>query len=218
MGMDRVLFSRELPLDGSHLTASFEMYDNDVIGIHLMNCFDDGMLCDLALSIINRFKSRTVYDESYNGVYILLRGTIYIYEFFRGLPIRVDYMTNKTIVYSEIVEAQEALDWFLLEYSFFMPELPSGDGYCENYYKEVQIVDGKLKVGVPSFKEGSRHKSLLSYGGKLIAEGLDSDTITIKMHDANILYCAPPLPKEEVDAILKSVYKYYVREVSDYGK
>lgn len=215
--MERVLFSREMPLEGSPLTASFEMYDNDVVGIHLKNCFVDGMLCDLALSIINRFKSRTVYDETYEGVYILVDGVIYIYEFFTGLPMRVDYLTPDTIVYSEIIRNQRALDWFLLEYGFFMPEIPSEEGYCEEYYKDVSIVDGKLKISTPCFKQGSRHKNLLSYGGKLISEGLDFDRLHIKMYDANLLYCVPPLPKEELDRIIESVRKYYNREVSGNG-
>lgn len=209
----REWFTRDMPLEeGNPLTASFELYDSGVIGIHLACCFDHGMLLKDALRVIVHFRSRTEYDETGNGIYILVKGEMPYFDGYEGLKIDTDYFTGRTIVYDEIIENQEALDWFLKEYGFFLRDLSSID-FPENYYRTVTMEGDILKISIPTAKKGSRHKTLLSYGGRLLSEGLPMEQVEVKMYDFNMLYCVPPLPFSEFQNILKSVMKYN-REVS----
>lgn len=203
----RKWFSREMPLEESPLTASFEMYDNGVLGIHLSNCFNGGMLCDDALRIINMFGSRTEYDESGDGVYILVYAEMPYFDGYMGLPIKTYYLTLETIVYDKIIRNQDALDWFFAEYGFFLRD-SSDEHISERYYRQVSFSDGKLKISTPEVKTGSRHRTLLSYGGRLLAEGVDMEMVEIRMYDFNMLYCVPPLPFEDFQSIVESVKKY----------
>lgn len=204
----RKWFTREMPLeDESPLTASFEIYDNGVIGIHLSNCFHDGLPSIDALEIIDRFSSRTEYDESMNGVYILIRGEMPYFDGYMGLPIKTYYLTLETINYTKIKNCQEALEWFLLEYGFFMRDT-SMEHFSERYYRQVSFEDGKLKISHPNVTKGSRHKTLLSYGGRLLAEGVSDEMVEVKMYDFNTLYCVPPLQIDDFQGIVKSVMKY----------
>lgn len=204
----RKWFSREMPLrEDSPLTASFEMYDNDVLGIHLLNCFSDGMLCDEALRIINEFGSRTEYDESREGVYILVYGEMPYFDGYMGLPIKTYYLTLETIVYDRIIRNQEAIDWLFREYGFFTRDY-SDEHISERYYRTVTFSDGILKVSLPEIKQGSRHKTLLSYGGRLLSEGYEMERVEIKMYDFNVMYCVPPLQYSEFQGIVESVKRY----------
>lgn len=201
-------FSREMPLrEDSPLTASFEMYDSGVLGIHIHNCFCDGMLNNLAIDIINRFSSRTEYDETRKGIYIFVKGELPYFDGFVGLEIETYYFTEETIVFNKIVENQEAIDWLLKEYPFFLNE--SDYDYADvKYYRNVTMKGDVLKISAPNVKKGSRHKTLLSYGGKLLSDGYSSEKVEIKMYDFNMLYCVPPLPFEDFQSIVKSVMKY----------
>lgn len=204
----REWFTREMPLEeGNPLTASFELYDSGVIGIHLHNCFDGNLLRKDALRIIVHFRSRTEYDETGKGIYILVRGEMPYFDGYQGLQIDAYYLTGKTIVYEKIIENQEALEWFLREYSFFLRDLP--DLYEDTkYYRQVTMEGDILKISAPNVKKGTRHKTLLSYGGRLLSEGYDMERVEIKMYDFNMLYCVPPLPSGEFEGIVESVKKY----------
>lgn len=204
----REWFTREMPLrEDSPLTASFELYDVGVIGIHLQNCFNEGLPCQEALDIITRFGSRTEYNEGHTGVYILVRGELPYYDGYRGLPVKAYWLTLETIFYTRIVENTEALEWFLREYGFFMRDT-SAEHFSERYYRQVTYNDGVLKITLPNVKQGSRHKTLLSYGGRLISEGVPEELIEVKMYDFNMLYCVPPLQYSEFQGIVESVKRY----------
>lgn len=206
----REWFTREMPLEGTPLTASFELYDVGVVGIHLHNCFDDGIICTDAVWIVNRFRSRTEYDEIGSGIYILIKAEMPYFDGYQGLQIETYYLTRKTIYYEDIVPAQAELEQFLKDYRIF--EVEPVEYVSDKYYRSVTMEGDILKISLPCVDKGSRHKTLLSYGGSLIAEGLPIDRIEVKMYDFNMLYCVPPLPFDEFQTILKSV-KNYIREV-----
>lgn len=206
----RIWFTREMPLreeEEDSLTASFELFDNEVIAIHLHRCFINGLPCQEALDIISRFKSRTEYDEGHTGVYILLRGELPYFDGMMGMPYKAYYLTLETLVYTKIEKAQEALEWFLDKYGFFLRDMRD-EHYSERYYRQVSYDNGRLRITYPEIHKGSRHKTLLSYGGRLIAEGVPAELIEVKIYDFNMLYCVPPLPFDEFQGILKSVSKY----------
>ena len=205
----RTWFTREMPLgeEETSLTASFEVYDNGVVGIHLHRCFINGLPCQEALDIISHFKSRTEYDEEHTGVYILVRGEMPCVDGYRGLPVKAYWLTLETIVYTEIEDGQDGLDWMFDEYAQFLTDAQS-DYYSERYYRQISYEDGKLKITLPNVKQGSRHKTLLSYGGRLLSEGVPDELIEVRMYDFNHLYCVPPLPFDDLQSIVKSVMKY----------
>lgn len=204
----REWFTRDMPLgEGTPLTASFELYDSGVIGIHLSCCFDGAMILKDALRIIVHFRTRTEYDETGKGIYILVKGELPYFDGYEGLKIDTYYLTGRTIVYEDIIENQEAIDWFFDEYGLFMRNVPDSY-YSENYYKTVSMDGDVLKISMPTAKKGSRHTTLLSYGGRLLAEGLPMDHVEVKMYDFNMLYCVPPLQYSEFEGIVKSVKKY----------
>ena len=203
----RQYFSREMPLEDSPLTASFEIYDVGVVGIHITGCFMDGLISEDALEIINRFSSRTEYDETGKGVYILVEGEMPYFDGYSGLQIETYYLTGKTIWYEKIIRNQEALEWFVKEHGFFMRD--RSDFYVdERYYRQISMDGDILKISLPNVKKGTRHQTLLYYGGKLLSQGMDISRVEIKMYDFNMLYCIPPLPFDEFKTILKSVIKY----------
>jgi hypothetical protein len=56
--------------------------------------------------------------------------------------------------------------------------------------------------------EGERYNRLLSYAGRLQAEGWEADQIRAKVENMNMYRCQPPLEHEEVEAIAWSVLRY----------
>ena len=112
-------------------------------------------------------------------------------------------------MYERIIENQEAIDWFVQKYA-----LNAGEHYDVPYermlpmYPEVTMDGYTLKRKGGEIKKGTRHKTLLSYGGKLLADGMDMEFVEIKMYDLNMLYCSPPLSFEDFQGIVKSVKKY----------
>lgn len=201
----RKWFTREMPLgEDTPLTASFEFYKNGIIGIHLSNCYEDGVLGDEAVHIINVFESRTELDGE-GGIYIFVRGELPYVERYAGVEIDTYYLTGEVLVYADVIENQDAIDWFFAMYD--LSDL--GNMYVDTkYYRQVSMSGDHIKISVPRADRGTRHKTLLSYGGKLINKGLTPEQIEIKMYDFNMLYCAPPLSFDDFQSIVKSVKKY----------
>ena len=56
--------------------------------------------------------------------------------------------------------------------------------------------------------EGERYNRLLSYAGRLQAEGWRDDQIRAKVETMNLYRCQPPLEQEEVEEIAWSVLRY----------
>ena len=209
MKFERISFSREMPLGSSDLTASFEVYKGGTVGIHLSNCFSDAKIIrDEALEIVNEFRSYTVYDETRLGIYILVKGHLpFEGNMYEGLCVPADWLTEDWLFYDKIVSNQDAIDWMQDKYRFFLDELVYEE-YCLFYAREIRF-DGKtLKIVRSDIKQGSRHKSLLSLGGRLLADGMSQEKITMRLYDTNLLYCVPPLPFTDLESIIKSVMKY----------
>ena len=202
----RKWFTREMPLEeDSPLTASFERYQNGVIGIHISNCFENGLICSSALEIVNHFKSRTEYDMDGTGIYILVRGEPVMYDGYVGLEIDTYYLTGETIFYTKVIRNQEAFEWLHFKYLFFVQE---EEYISRNYFRQITMDGDVLKITHPIIQTGHRHKELLSYGGRMASEGFSAHEITLKLYDVNTLFCAPPLPSGDVERIIKSVIKY----------
>ena len=199
----------------SHIGYVFD--GNGVIGVDLDHCFDDGVLNDKSLEVINKFKSYTEISKSGEGIHILVRGRLPFTGSNNrdGVEIystrRFFILTGRTIVYKEVVENQEAINW-LLEKHFNSENVTSDKvmrPYHDALYKNnIRLVDSKLRISAPEIKQGSRNCTLLSYGGVLKAKGYSVDKIIEKVHEMNSLRCVPPLSNAELDNIIRSITKY----------
>lgn len=206
--MNGYWLTREIPLEAdSPLAVFFEKLDEELIRIHLTNCFSSGIIDSKTIEIVNHFKSYTEYNAEGTGVTILVMGRLPFIGETEGMS-EFKY-TGRIIVYDRIIENQEAIDWFISKYA-----LNFGEHYDVPYermlplYPEVTLDGYSLKTKGGEIRKGTRHQKLLSYGGKLLSDGMDMDMVEIKMYDLNMLYCAPPLSAEEFRGIVNSVSKY----------
>ena len=55
---------------------------------------------------------------------------------------------------------------------------------------------------------GERNDGLISLGGTMVAAGLSDEAVTASMLEHNRTSCHPPLPEEEVLAVVRSAIGY----------
>jgi hypothetical protein len=80
------------------------------------------------------------------------------------------------------------------------PEISYGRQKPHNAYASVPRAD--------CWGEGERYNRLLSYAGRLQAEGWRDDQIRAKVETMNLYRCQPPLEQWEVEKIAWSVLRY----------
>ena len=210
----------EIPLgDQKLLTVSFTKCEDSIIQIHISKCFDKLVMNDIAIEIVNRFKSRTEYDECGTGINILCKGDLPIspkepYVFPVGLSV---FRNEEFIVYQDIKPCQNSIDWLFDEYLSFLltsEEPPEEfDQYWKLMYYNVTLEGTKLILKPLSIPTGKRHKELISFGKRLVDHGIPGESIPRRMYDLNLLYCVPPLPVTEMQGIIQSVVNMHNREV-----
>jgi hypothetical protein len=66
----------------------------------------------------------------------------------------------------------------------------------------------QISSAADSWGEGERYNRLLSYAGRLQADGWNADQIRVRVETMNLYRCNPPLEQEEVDRIARSVLRY----------
>lgn len=73
-------------------------------------------------------------------------------------------------------------------------------------------VSEKKKLTISNISEGKRNATLTSLAGSLHHRGMAQEAILATLLSVNEQECKPPLPKEEVEQIAKSIGKYPVQE------
>lgn len=63
--------------------------------------------------------------------------------------------------------------------------------------------------------EGGRNNALTSYVGRMFNKNLAIDEISTLAHEWNQKRCKPPLPDDEVEAVIKSIAKYHLDKQTD---
>lgn len=205
-------------LCGTYDGLGYVFHDTDLIGIDIDNGFDDGFLSPLAIDIINKCQSYTEKSRSGRGVHILLKGTLPFkgrnnrngVEIYKSS--RYFIMTGNVLIYSKIIENQEAIDYVVSKY---FPELPKDNAdrslpqriYSPIYHKPE---NGKisLKPEYPPITTGSRNLSLTSLAGQMHNQGYPKGEIYKELLYANSVACKPPLDRSEVELIVNSVTRY----------
>jgi hypothetical protein len=201
--------------------TGFVFADNGYVGIDIDEGYDqDGLMSYLGADIVGKCKSYTEKSRSGRGFHILLRGTLPFkgknnlagVEIYKAA--RYFIMTGNTLLYRDIIENQEAIDYVIEKY---FPEsreekehivVGRDKIYCPIW--ENPIVDGRVKLRpvYPRIPDGSRNICLTSLAGMLHNLGYSKKQIYDELLYANTTACDPPLDKYELQTITNSVTRY----------
>lgn len=199
--------------------CGFVFNDNGIVGIDIDEGYDDeGFLSVLAADIIGKCHSYTEKSKSGTGFHILLRGELPFKgkNNLAGVEIyktaRYFIMTGDVLLYPEIIDNQEAIDYVV---STYFPEVREGNQQKEiasRIYSPIWEMpeDGRIKLRpvYPRIPDGSRNICLTSLAGMLHNQGYSKAQIYEELLYANAVACDPPLGRNEIQTICNSVTRY----------
>lgn len=202
---------------GNYDSVGFVFNDNGIVGIDIDDGHDDdGFPSELAIDIIRKCGSYTEKSRSGRGFHILVKGTLPFKgkNNLKGVEIykqaRYFIMTGDTMLYDNIVENQEAIDYILEKY---FPDVvkssdkPIGDRiYTPQWHKNGSKI--KLRPTYPKIPDGCRNISLTSLAGNLHSQGYTTRQIYNELLYCNKVACVPPVSDSELQSIVRSVTRY----------
>lgn len=200
--------------------CGFVFADNGIVGIDIDSGFDeDGFLSSIAADIIGQCKSYTEKSKSGRGFHILLRGDLPFKgkNNLAGVEIykssRYFIITGDALLYSKIVENQDAIDYVVEKYFPEVQREKEDTSYGGRIYSPVwqdPIVDGRVKLRpvYPRIPSGSRNICLTSLAGMLHNQGYSKRQIYDELVYTNTVACDPPLDRRELQTICNSVTRY----------
>lgn len=196
----------------------FVFNDNGIIGIDIDDGYDEyGLMSSLAVDIIGKCESYTERSKSGRGFHILLRGNLPFKgkNNLKGVEIyksaRYFIMTGDTILYNEIVENQEAIDYIIEKYFPEMRDTESNRVLTNRIYTPIWVkTEGKigLRPEYPPIPDGTRNISLTSLAGQWHSLGYNREEIYRELLYVNSVACHPPLDVGEIQCITNSVTRY----------
>ena len=203
---------------GFHDYVGFVFNDNGIVGIDIDDGYDeDGLMSELAADIIGKCESYTEKSKSGRGFHILLYGDIPFKgkNNLKGVEIyktsRFFIMTGDTLIYRDMVENQEAIDYILGKY---FPEVREGESnrtLSNRIYTPIWVkTEGKigLRPEYPPIPDGTRNTCLVSLAGQLHSLGYKREEIYRELLYVNSVACKPPLDVNEIQCIVNSVTRY----------
>lgn len=205
--------------DGHYDNIGFVFNDNDLVGIDIDTGYDaDGFITTIAADILGKCQSYTERSRSGRGFHILLKGKLPFKgrNNLKGVEIyrasRYFIMTGNVVVYHELREDQEAIDYVVEKY---FPETKRDDNaksvgnriYIPIWEKPVgnRI---KLRPVYPRIPNGCRNICLTSLAGMLHNQGYSKEQIYDELIYCNTVACDPELPRSELQTIVSSVTRY----------
>ena len=201
--------------------CGFVFADNGYVGIDIDDGYDeDGFLSLISSDIIGKCQSYTEKSRSGRGFHILLRGTLPFkgknnlagVEIYKAA--RYFIMTGNTLLYRDIVENQEAIDYVVEKY---FPDTRENSGEekigRDRIYSpiwEEPVIEGRIKLRpvYPRIPGGSRNICLTSLAGMLHNQGYTKQQIYDELIYCNTVACEPPLDRNELKTICNSVTRY----------
>ncbi len=204
--------------DGIYDYLGFVFNDNGIVGIDIDDGYgEDGFLSDIAVDIISKCESYTEKSKSGRGFHILLKGTLPFKgkNNLKGVEIykaaRFFIMTGDTLLYRNIVESQEAIDYIVEKYFPEMRENESGSSnggaiYSPKWEKPKEKIS--LRPTYPPIPDGTRNLSLTSLAGQWHNMGYTKEYIYKELLYVNSVACNPPLDINEIQTIVNSVTRY----------
>lgn len=196
----------------------FVFNDNGIIGIDIDDGYDeDGFMSELAADIIGKCTSYTEKSKSGRGFHILLKGELPFKgkNNLKGVEIyktaRYFIMTGDTMLYPNIVENQEAIDYVIDKY---FPDMREGSSdrntnnriYTPKWEKPVEKIS--LRPVYYPIPDGTRNISLTSIAGQWHNMGYGKEDIYRELLYVNSVACRPPLDINEIQSIVNSVTRY----------
>ena len=196
----------------------FVFNDNGIIGIDIDDGYDeDGLMSTLAADIIGRCESYTEKSKSGRGFHILLKGNLPFKgkNNLKGVEIyktaRYFIMTGDTLLYGNLVENQEAVDYVVDKY---FPEMREGAServisnriYTPQWEKPTEKIS--LRPVYYPIPDGTRNISLTSIAGQWHNMGYEKEDIYRELLYVNSVACQPPLDVNEIQSIVNSVTRY----------
>lgn len=204
--------------NGPYNYLGFVFNDNGIVGIDIDAGYDeDGFLSDMCIDVMRRCKSYTELSKSGRGVHIYLKGNLPFkgknnrqgMEIYRSS--RFFIVTGKKIIFDEIIENQDAIDYVVSTY-FPDVEKESNGTASPRIYTPIYPTPTpgcvSLQPTYPPIPQGLRNLSLTSLAGQLHTQGYKSKDIYAELMRANKAACKPPLPSGEVQNIVRSVTRY----------
>lgn len=204
--------------------CGFVFADNGYVGIDVDVGYDeDGFITPLGADIIGKCHSYTERSRSGRGFHVLLRGDLPFkgrnnlagVEIYREA--RYFIMTGDVVLYREIIENQEAIDYIVAKY------FPNVSGTRVSSEKKVwgkdkiytpkwesPVTNGRVRLRptYPRIPDGGRNISLTSLAGMLHNQGYTKKQIYDELLYVNTVACDPPLDQGELQTICNSVTRY----------
>lgn len=198
--------------------VGFVFNDNGIVGIDIDDGYtEDGFMSELAADIIGKCESYTEKSKSGRGFHILLKGELPFKgkNNLKGVEIykssRYFIMTGDTVLYRNVVENQEAIDYIVGKY---FPEVREGESNRNSpnrIYTPIWVkTEGKigLRPEYPPIPDGTRNISLTSIAGQWHSMGYGKSDIYRELLYVNSVACNPPLDVNEIQSIVNSVTRY----------
>ena len=203
---------------GYNDNVGFVFNDNGIVGIDIDDGFDeDGFISPLAADIIGRCESYTEKSKSGRGFHILLYGNLPFKgkNNLKGVEIykssRYFIMTGRTLIYNNMVENQEAIDYIVEKYFPEVRDCESNRALTNRIYTPIWVkTEGKigLRPEYPPIPDGTRNISLTSLAGQWHTLGYSKEEIYRELLYVNSIACHPPLDISEIQCITNSVTRY----------
>ena len=199
--------------------CGFVFADNGFVGIDIDTGYDEeGFMTPLAADIIGKCASYTEKSKSGRGFHIILRGTLPFkgknnlagVEIYKSA--RYFIMTGDMLIYHNIEENQEAIDYVVDKYFPKTRQEKETSEYGSRIYSPIWEMPEnnriKLRPVYPRIPGGSRNICLTSLAGMLHNQGYNRTQIYDELNYANAVACDPPLDRVEIRTICNSVTKY----------
>lgn len=205
--------------DGLYDNLGFVFNDNGIVGIDIDCGYDDdGFLSDISVDIMRACRSYTERSRSGRGVHILLKGNLPFKGKNNGEGVeiykscRYFIVTGDKLIYDNIIENQEAIDYIVEKYFPDVQKDNDFPGNTQRIYSPIYTKpeNGKicLRPQYPPIPNGMRNISLTSLAGQLHNHGYGKKEIYQELLYVNKVACSPPLPINELQIIVNSVSKY----------
>lgn len=204
---------------GYYDNIGFVFNDNGLVGIDIDAGYDeDGFISPLAADILAHCHSYTEKSRSGRGFHVIMRGelpfkgknNLHGVEIYRAA--RYFIMTGDILLYDEICENQDAIDYVVEKY--FPDARPTKDDKITDgriYTPSWELpVNGKIRLRpvYPRIPDGCRNICLTSLAGMLHNQGYTREQIYDELIYCNTVACDPSLGRNEVKNIVSSVTRY----------
>lgn len=206
--------------DGNYDNVGFVFNNNNLVGIDIDYGYDeDGFISELAADIIDHCRSYTERSRSGRGFHVILCGNLPFKgkNNLHGVEIysaaRYFIMTGDVVLYDQLSENQEAIDYVIEKY---FPDVPRTNDFDSPSGNRLYVpvwerpTDGRIKLRpvYPKIPNGCRNICLTSLAGMLHNQGYSRDQIYDELLYCNQTACEPLLERSEIKSIVSSVTRY----------